>query len=416
MGTVKALPRINKGYLLISVLFLAQILNFIDKSAINFAIIPISKDLDLSPQTAGLVLSSFFLSYGVMQIIGGYLADNFGIKKVLPGAVIIWSLANCFTGLARSASSLIGSRFLVGVGEGSFPASCSVAIVDNFQRKTRARAQSVISAGATVGFAVGSIICTLLISSIGWKLMFPFLGFVGLALAVLLWFTIQETDKKEEVKGLKNNKEKSVVKELLKNPLVWKLMIAACFTNIVFWGLQSWLPSYWVNVKHMDLVSMGMYSTIPYVLGFCSFLLSGWVLDKFLAGREKYIFVICGFLSALLIYLMFHTQSIPLAFAYLSLLNVFLNAMNITVFVLPMKNIAENSVGTATGIINTGGQIGSTVTPSILGYLISAFNQNYNAAFMFLVASSLVVLVVGLTVNTKRGNAEDEGSLRSATN
>lgn len=113
---------------------------------------------------------------------------------------------------------------------------------------------------------------------------------------------------------------------------------------------------------------------------------------------------------------MFNTQSIPLAFVYLSLSNVFLNALNITVFVVPMKYFSEDSVGTVTGIINTGGQIGSTGTPSIIGYLISAFNQNYNAAFMFLVASSIVVLIVGLTVNTKRGSKEDTPSLRSASN
>jgi sugar phosphate permease len=148
------------------------------------------------------------------------------------------------------------------------------------------------------------------------------------------------------------------------------------------------------------LVSMGLYSSVPYILGFLSFLISGWVLDKFLAGYEKYMFIGGAFFSALFIYLMFNTESITIAFAYLSLSNVFLNAMNITVFVLPLNKIAEESVGTATGIINTGGQIGSVLTPTIVGYLISAFHQNYNAAFMFLVASALVVMVVGMTITS----------------
>lgn len=121
-------------------------------------------------------------------------------------------------GLARSAFSLIGSRFLVGFGEGAYPTSCSVAIVDHFQKKARARAKSVISAGASVGFA-------------------------GFVLALFLWIVIQQTDKKKDAKGQKKSKGKSVVKVSLKNPLVWKLMVAACFTNMVFWGLQSWLPT-----------------------------------------------------------------------------------------------------------------------------------------------------------------------------
>jgi MFS family permease len=113
-------------------------------------------------------------------------------------------------------------------------------------------------------------------------------------------------------------------------------------------------------------------------------------------------FIIGAFFSAIFIYLMFNTQSIPLAFTYLSLSNVFLNAMNITVFVLPLKHISEDSVGTATGIINTGAQIGSILTPTIMGFLINAFDQNYNVAFMFLIASALAVLIVGITINTKK--------------
>ncbi|SIS13570.1 Sugar phosphate permease [Peribacillus simplex] len=391
----------KKKFIILLLLFLAQIVCFIDKTAMNFAIIPISKELNLTSDKAGLILSSFFLSYAIMQFIGGYLADKWGVKKVLTGAISIWSIATILTGMARSSSTLIASRFLLGVGEGAFPASASVAIVDNFQKETRARAKSVISAGASVGFAVGSIVVTLLLTSIGWNWMFFVFGVIGILLAVIFWFVLQSTEEKKDTQKVKKQ-NKVPIKSLLKLSLIWKLMIAAFFTNVVFWGLQSWLPSYWVKVKGMDMVSMGVYSSIPYILGFISFLLSGWVLDKFMVGREKYMFIIGAFFSAIFIYLMFNTQSIPLAFTYLTLSNVFLNAMNITVFVLPLKHIAEDSVGTATGIINTGAQIGSILTPTIMGFLINAFDQNYNVAFMFLVASSLAVLIVGITINTKK--------------
>ncbi|ASS92886.1 MFS transporter [Peribacillus simplex] len=391
----------KKKFIILLLLFLAQIVCFIDKTAMNFAIIPISKELNLTSDKAGLILSSFFLSYAIMQFVGGYLADKWGVKKVLTGAITIWSIATILTGMARSSSTLIASRFLLGVGEGAFPASASVAIVDNFQKQTRARAKSVISAGASVGFAVGSVAVTLLLTSIGWNWMFFVFGVIGILLAVIFWFVLQSSEEKKDTQKVKKQ-NKVPIKSLLKLPLIWKLMIAAFFTNIVFWGLQSWLPSYWVKVKGMDMVSMGAYSSIPYILGFISFLVSGWILDKFMVGREKYMFIIGAFLSAIFIYLMFNSQSIPLAFTYLSLSNVFLNAMNITVFVLPLKHISEDSVGTATGIINTGAQIGSILTPTIMGFLINAFDQNYNVAFMFLVASALAVLIVGITINTKK--------------
>lgn len=279
----------KKKFIILLLLFLAQIVCFIDKTAMNFAIIPISKELNLTSDKAGLILSSFFLSYAIMQFVGGYLADKWGVKKVLTGAITIWSIATILTGMARSSSTLIASRFLLGVGEGAFPASASVAIVDNFHKQTRARAKSVISAGASVGFAVGSVTVTLLLTSIGWNWMFFVFGVIGILLAVIFWFVLQSSEEKKDTQKVKKQ-NKVPIKSLLKLPLIWKLMIAAFFTNIVFWGLQSWLPSYWVKVKGMDMVSMGAYSSIPYILGFISFLVSGWILDKFMVGREIYVY------------------------------------------------------------------------------------------------------------------------------
>ena len=161
----------------------------------------------------------------------------------------------------------------------------------------------------------------------------------------------------------------------------------------------------------MTMLSTGIYSAIPPIVGFIAFLLSGWILDKkFMVGREKYMFIVGGSLSALFIYLMFNTQSIPLAFAYLSLSNVFLNGMNLTVFAIPLKNISDESVGTATGTINFGAQIGSILTPTIFGYLLSASNQNFNVGFGFLIASAVVVIFVGSTINTKK-KIDDQASL-----
>ncbi|MGO7609349.1 hypothetical protein ACC695_38945, partial [Rhizobium ruizarguesonis] len=64
------------------------------------------------------------------------------------------------------------------------------------------------------------------------------------------------------------------------------------------------------------------------------------------------------------IYLMAYTTSIPLAFFYLTVSNVFLNAISISLFVTIMKHYPSHSVWTATGLINSLAQIGSFVSPT----------------------------------------------------
>jgi nitrate/nitrite transporter NarK len=85
-----------------------------------------------------------------------------------------------------------------------------------------------------------------------------------------------------------------------------------------------------------------------------------------------------------------------------------LNPISITVFILPLKHMAKESVGTATGIINAGAQVGSILSPTIMGYLISSSGNNYNVAFMFLVISCIVTLIAAMTINTKKSLKSNE--------
>ena len=63
--------------------FLSIFICYIDRVNISVAIIPMAEELGWSPQTQGTVLSSFFLGYLLLQIVGGRLADRFGGKIVL---------------------------------------------------------------------------------------------------------------------------------------------------------------------------------------------------------------------------------------------------------------------------------------------------------------------------------------------
>ncbi|MED4225571.1 hypothetical protein [Neobacillus cucumis] len=66
--------------------------------------------------------------------------------------------------------------------------------------------------------------------------------------------------------------------------------------------------------------------------------------------------------------------------------------------------MSKESIGTVTGLINCGGQIGGLLSPTIMGFLIGAFSRNYNVAFLFLVASAILTLIISLTTNTNKSN------------
>ena len=216
------LSKIRRRHVIIAMLFICWVVGFIDKTAINIAIIPISEEFGLSPDHQGMIISAFFLAYSLTQLIGGYLVDRFGSRKVLSSAVAVWSLGTALSGAVTNAIGLAAARAATGAGEAVFPAGGSVAITEHFEKAQMARAKSVLQSGASVGFAVGSIVITALIAAHSWRMMFFVLGLVGLVLAVGLFFIMKPSEAVQAAKDVAPKiSEKKRIGGLLKNPLTW---------------------------------------------------------------------------------------------------------------------------------------------------------------------------------------------------
>ena len=106
-----------------TLLYVAFIICFIDRSAINIALSYIGNDFNLNATELGFVSSAFFFSYALMQIPGGWLADKFGSKITVITAILMWSIFTMMTGFAWSLVSLLVIRVLFGIGEGAYPSA-----------------------------------------------------------------------------------------------------------------------------------------------------------------------------------------------------------------------------------------------------------------------------------------------------
>lgn len=128
---------------------------------------------------------------------------------------------------------------------------------------------------------------------------------------------------------------------------------------------------------------------------------TGWLVGRYLQGREPLVIFCSSLLSALCIWLVFTSESALTASLFLFLGYIFLMASFVTVFTLPMKRLPTEVMGAAMGLINTGGTLGGFVAPIAMGYLI-AISHNYMTTFIFL-ASAMVVS--GLVILPLAGKA-----------
>jgi MFS family permease len=196
-------PFLARGYRarLLAVLMFANTLNFADRAILSAVAEPMRLDLGLSDVQIGLLQGlAFAITYSVVGIPVGWLAERKSRLKLLAGCVIFFSAATGLCGFATSFVQLFILRILVGVGEGSFMAPASSLLADHYPGNRRASALGIVMLGTPVGFFVGSLLGGFAAETLGWRATFQIMSIPGFFVALLLLFAL-----KEPPRGLADN-------------------------------------------------------------------------------------------------------------------------------------------------------------------------------------------------------------------
>ena len=92
-------------------------INYIDRGNLSIAAPLLKDELGLSGAQLGMLLSSFFWTYGLFQILSGWLVDRFHVGWLMAAGFFLWSAATSVTGLVHSFTALLLVRVLLGIGE-----------------------------------------------------------------------------------------------------------------------------------------------------------------------------------------------------------------------------------------------------------------------------------------------------------
>ncbi|MFM0441573.1 MFS transporter [Paraburkholderia strydomiana] len=391
---------------LIAVIFVAWVVAYADRIVMSTAVIPIAQEFRLNDQERGYVLGAFYFTYAFMQLGGGWLADRHGAKRVLTACIVMWSVFTALTGMSWSFTSLLVIRLLFGIGEGGFAPANAVAIAENFEKRERGRVQSLMSSTVFLGNAAGSIFVATVIAAYGWRWTFPALGVCGVMVAAAFVFMLEPRKRMHVERDSSGTQKRAQCMQLLRNPLTWRVGLIWFCSSTLFLGLQSWMPSYLLKLRGIDIQHIGVASMIPYIVAFFGTNAVGHVIDKAGAQRSRPLMACGALLCALFLTLMMTTSSLPLLVLYWTLCIGAFTMVYATVFTVPLKYFPNEHVGSATGLINFGGQMAGFIAPVIMGHLIGAFNGSYVGAFLYLVLSAAIASAIACTLKTPRANEE----------
>lgn len=382
-------------------LYIAYCISYIDRAAISLALAQIGKDFNLQAADLGIVISAFFLGYAAMQVPGGWLSDRFGSKYVVIVTIVMWSLFTAFTSLAWSLASLIAIRFIFGIAEGGFPPASIRAIAEVFKKDSRPKMSALLLSSNYAGSMVAPLIMAPLILWLGWRHAFNTIGVAGIVFAVVYFVFVPHLGRsgKANPKTSAKAEIRAPMRELMKNPLLWQLMVVWFGLSCVNKGLDSWMPLYLLQQRGLDLKTVGVVAPIPFVMATFATAIGGWVMTTFFAEREKYLLIGSSALTGIFLYAMYKAETITMLIVYQSVVYFFKSFVLAAVVALPTKLLRDDQIGSGVGMVNLGGQSAGFVAPAIIGFIVTG-TGSFDAAFGFLVGMTAMSVVVAATINT----------------
>ena len=177
---------------IVSLIFLATLINYIDRLTISVLAPVITKDLALSNTEFGGVVTWFLLAYTISQSVSGKLYDRVGTRAGFTFSIVTWSAAAAGHAFARGLASLSALRFVLGFGEaGNWPGAAK-AVAEWFPVRQRALGMAVFNSGAAIGSVVAPPLIVWLQLRYGWQTTFLVTGALGI-IWLALWLVFYRT-------------------------------------------------------------------------------------------------------------------------------------------------------------------------------------------------------------------------------
>lgn len=347
-------------------------INYFDRSAISYAILPLQKELGLTDAQFGIAAGGFGIGYLVMAVLGGILIEKFDCARVWAWAAAAWSLVTFATGWAGSFSSLLLLRILLGVAEGVHFSAILKMSADWLPKPLRARSIAIGLFGVPLSSLVGAPFLTLLMDHLGWRGMYFILGALGLIWAAV-WTLSFKGKTNPRLSGYPP-RQKIFWKEFLSLPFLANCLAFMVFGYILFFGLM-WLPGMLEKTYGATFRQTGFYTMGPWLSGAIFVVAGGWLSDRiYLKNRSLFwsrssIIAAGMFCSSLCFFLLLFASSLPFYLLMLSLGIGFAMFANAPIYAVN-GDLYPKTPGAAQGIANSFFAFSGLISPAITGWIV----------------------------------------------
>ena len=230
----------------------------LDNTVVNVALPSIQQDLRVGTSELEWVVNAYALTFGVLLLTGGKLADLFGRRAIFIVGLIIFTAASLWCGLSGGAGSLIAARTVQGIGAALMnPATLSI-ITATFPARQRGMAIGIWAGVSALALAIGPLVGGILTEDIDWSWIFFINIPVGIAGVIAARAFIDESKDMSREQRLD-------LPGLLSSAIgLFALTLALIETNDHAWGSPLVLSLFAVAVVALTtFVLLEMHQRLP---------------------------------------------------------------------------------------------------------------------------------------------------------
>jgi len=400
----------KKRWQMVLLLFVAGIINYLDRSALSVAAPLVMRDLALTPADLGLVFSSFFVGYALFNFIGGWASDRLGGKRVFTLAMGVWSTFCALTAAAGGFASLLAIRVCFGVGEGPLSSTMNKVVNTWFPHREAASAVGYANCGTPLGGAIAGPVVGLMAVTLGWRAAFVAIGLLGFAWLFFWTRLATETPRghpaitAEELREIEDGHAAPAaglpaqpLGFYLKQPVVLATGLAFFGYNYILFFFLTWFPSYLTMAQHLSIKDMSIATVLPWVLGFCGLAAGGALSDAVFrrTGRalfaRKLVLTVCLSLAAVSVALAGLVTTVGSALLLMSAAVFFLYLTGSTYWAILQDTVRGENIGGVGGFIHMMANCAGIIGPAVTGFIVQSTGVFTSA---FVLAGGIAILGV----------------------
>lgn len=404
------------AFRIIPLLMICYIIAYLDRVNVGFAKLQMSEELGFSEAIYGLGAGLFFIGYFFFEIPSNILLHKLGARLWIARIMITWGLLSALFAFVQTEWQFYILRFLLGAAEAGFYPGVILYLTYWFPSHRRGKMFALFQAGSPAAGIFGNPLSGWIMDQFhdtagwqGWQWMFVLEAIPAVVLGVVILLYLDNSVKAakwltEEEKAIisrdieadsKGKAASHSLMSLVKNPMLWVMMlIYFCFVMGQY-GLTLWMPTLIRASGVTSNVTISLLGAIPFICAIIAMVIFSRSADHY--RERRWHLVVPALLGAVGFVVAASATNTTVSIIFLSMAAAGVLACAPLFWSLPTAILSGAAAAAGIALINSVANLAGFISPYMVGIIRDATHSSELGMYVlagFLILGAAIVLCI----------------------